>query len=100
MRIQGLHQRDGPWYIIEHVISDQANGSRVTLGRTDWADWCRSGDLLFAKDGKLFRLGYSPEGILDELERARFLIDLTERTFKEVEPPSQAKGWDAELRNQ
>jgi hypothetical protein len=97
MRIQGLYQLDGPWYIIEHVISDHVNGSAVTLGQTDWADWCRSGDLLFAKDGKLFRLGYSRDGTLDQLESARLLIDLSDFTFKEVKPPSQAKEWDAEL---
>ncbi len=97
MRIQGLHQLDGPWYIIEHVISDRVSGSAVTLSKADWADWCRSGDLLFAKDGKIFRLGYSRDGTLDQLESARPLIDLTALTFKEVEPPSQAKDWDAEL---
>lgn len=97
MRIQGLHQLDGPWYIIEHVICDRVDGSVVTLGQTDWADWCRSGDLLFAKDGKLFRLGYSRDGTLDQLESARTLIDLSDLTFKEVKPPRQAKEWDAEL---
>jgi hypothetical protein len=97
MRFQGPHQLDGPWYIIEHVISDRVDGSVVTLGQTDWADWCRSGDLLFAKDGKLFRLGYSSDGPLDQLERARPLIDLGDLAFKEVKPPRQAKEWDAEL---
>jgi hypothetical protein len=98
MEIQGLHQRDGPWYIIEHAVSDQFHGSTVALGRTDWADWCQSGDLLFAKEGKLFRLGHSADGALNELERAKALIDVTDRTFKEVESPSEAKHWDSDLR--
>ena len=96
MHIQGLHQRDGPWYIIEHSVSDQANGSTVSLGRTDWADWCHSGDLLFAKEGKLFRLGYSPDGALNELGSAQVLIDLNDRAFKEIAPPSEAKQWHTE----
>lgn len=75
---------------------NQTNGSTIALGRTDWADWCRSGDLLFAREGKLFRLRYSA-GALDELERAGLLIDLTERTFIEVDAPSQAKQWDNDL---
>ena len=97
MHIHGLHQREGPWYIIEHFVVNQTNGSTIALGRTDWADWCRSGDLLFASEGKLFRLGYSAVGPLNELERARLLIDLTDRTFTEVEPPRQAKQWDDDL---
>ena len=97
MRIQGLHQREGPWYITEHSVVDQINSSTIALGRTDWADWCRSGDLLFAKEGKLFRLGYSADGALLGLGSASLLIDLTDRTFKEVESPSQAKQWDADL---
>jgi hypothetical protein len=38
--------------------------------------------MLFAKDGKLFRLGYA-NGAL--------------RTFKDVEPASQAKQWTDDL---
>ena len=98
MRIHGLHQREGPWYIIEHSVVDQTDSSTIALGRTDWADWCRSGDLLFAKEGKLFRLGYAADGTLSDLGHARLLIDLTDRTFKEVEPPSEAKRWDDDLK--
>jgi hypothetical protein len=90
MHIKGLHEREGPWYIVEHVVSDQATGGAVTLGRTDWADWCQSGDLLFARDGKLFRLRCINGSLLD-LSRATLLIDLTDRTFEEVPSPSQAK---------
>jgi hypothetical protein len=98
MHIQGLHQREGPWYIIEHSVVDQTNGLTIALGGTDWADWCQSGDLLFAKEGKLFRLGYAADGTLSDLGRARLLIELTDRTFKEVETPSEAKRWDDDLK--
>jgi hypothetical protein len=98
MSIQGLHQREGPWYIIEHSVVDQTDGSTIALGTADWADWCRSGDLLFAKEGKLFRLGYAADGALSDLSHARLLIDLTDRTFKEVEPPGEAKRWDDDLK--
>jgi len=97
MHIEGLHQREGPWYIIEHTVVNQADGSSISLGRTDWADWCRSGDLLFSREGKLFRLGYSHDKELNEVGRARLLIDLSDRAFKELSPPNEAMRWDSEL---
>lgn len=95
MHIQGLHQRNGPWYIIEHLVNDKKTGSTIKLGQTDWADWCHSGDLLYAKEGKLFRLRFSEDGKLEDLSGAKLLIDLTDRTFKEVAAPSEAKEWIA-----
>lgn len=92
--IHGLHQRDGPWYVIEHFVNDLDTGSVISLGRTEWADWCHSGDLVFAQDGKLFRLGFSAEGILRELNASNLLIDLSDRSFKEVIPPSEAQRWN------
>lgn len=35
----------------------------LDLGRTDWADWSGEGDLLFARDGSIYRLK-SLSGIL------------------------------------
>lgn len=93
MYIKGVHERDGPWYVIEHSVEDKTTGAVIELGRTDWADWCPSGDLLFAKEGKLFRLGFSAEGALLELADARVLIDLRGHTFKEVAAPGSAKQW-------
>jgi hypothetical protein len=93
MQMRGLQQLDGPWYIVEHFVRDKQSRATVALGSTDWADWCQSGDLLFAKHGRLFRLGFSDTGVLNELDSARLLIDLTDRTFKEVAPPDDAKHW-------
>jgi hypothetical protein len=93
MEIQGIDQRDGPWYVIEHSVRDKRTKSTIALGRTEWADWCQSGDLLFAKEGKLFRIGLSSAGVLMDLENAKLLIDLTDRTFTELEPSSDARNW-------
>jgi hypothetical protein len=90
MHIHGMHQRDGPWYIVEHFVKDKNTGATVELGRTEWADWCRCGDLLFAKGGQLFRLGFSDTGTLSDLCSATLLIDLSDRTFRELAPPSEA----------
>lgn len=93
MHILGLHERDGPWYVIDHVVQDKKNGSTLKLERTDWADWCHSGDLLFAKQGRLFRLGFSGAGELNELTSAKLVIDLNDRVFTELEAPYEAKQW-------
>jgi hypothetical protein len=93
MQFTGVSERDGPWYIIEHVVIDKRDGSTIELGRTDWADWSHSGDLLFAKAGKLFRLGCSDDGNLDELDRAKLLIDLNDRSFVNVAAPDEATHW-------
>ena len=88
MHICGMHERNGPWYVVEHIVVDNSSGSTIELGRADWADWCHSGDLLFALDGQLFRLELSRSGVLKELSEAKLVIDLRDRSFKEVAPPS------------
>lgn len=90
--LHGIKERDGPWYIIEHVVKDTKDGSTLSLGRAEWAEWCHSGDLLFANYGRLFRLGFSG-GVLNELSAAKLIIDLNGRTFKEMEAPAEAKQW-------
>ena len=90
----GLHERDGSWYITEHIVIDKESGEEIRLGRTDWADWCHSGDLVFAKEGKLFRLGFDSPSLLP-LAEARLLIDFSERTFRPLEPPKEyKKAWE------
>lgn len=89
----GLHERDGPWYMIEHLVTDRNSNKTISLGRTDWADWSADGDLLFAKEGKIFRLGFGKDGSLFPAEDARLLIDLTERKFERREAPTDVKSW-------
>jgi hypothetical protein len=93
MHIRGIKERDGPWYILDHLVKDTTDGATIALERTDWADWCHSGDLLFAKDGGLFRLGFSREGVLNELADAKLVIDLNDRAFTELVAPAEAKQW-------
>ena len=93
MQIRGIKERDGPWYLVDHLVKDMTSGATIVLERTDWADWCHSGDLLFAKDGRLFRVGFSRDGELNELKSAKVLIDLNGRTFTELAAPIEAKQW-------
>jgi hypothetical protein len=93
MHILGIHELNGPWFIIEHIVKDNSTGSTIALERSDWADWCHSGDLLFAKEGRLFRLGFSSEGTLNELTTAKLVIDLNDRAFTALAAPLEAKQW-------
>jgi hypothetical protein len=46
----------------------------------------------------LGELGFSGSEVLNELGSAKLLIDLTDRTFKQVAPPIEAKKWDGDLK--
>jgi hypothetical protein len=91
MAILGIKERDGSWYLIEHTVIGK-NGRADKLGRTDWADWSHSGDLLFARDGYLFRLPCK-QGKLDDLENARKIADFTDLKFEPVKAPGSASCW-------
>lgn len=94
---RGVRERDGPWYVIEHLLVRKSLKKKLSLGRTDWADWCHSGDLLFAREGKIFRLGFDKSGEILSLESAKLLIDLNDRKFEARESPDEAKGWGGDV---
>lgn len=91
MAINGIKERDGPWYLTEHTIIRE-NGRADKIGRSDWADWSHSGDLLFAMDGCLFRVG-SKRGKLDDLENGKKLADFAQLKFESVKAPENASRW-------
>jgi hypothetical protein len=96
-KTKGLNEKNGSWYIIEHSVVNTRSGEKISLGRTDWADWCHSGDLLYAKEGKLWRLGFD-QGELQPLEQSRLLIDLRDRVFVPREAPAGARRWSGEFK--
>jgi hypothetical protein len=91
-RVLGVHESggSGDWWLVEHAL--RASGRVVCeLGRTEWADWDRTGDLLFARDGVLFRL---PRPTAEtSIEEARELIDLRDRRFEARASPPAARRW-------
>jgi hypothetical protein len=93
---KGIHENNGPWYVIEHSVVNSESGEKISLGRTDWADWCHSGDLLYAKEGRIWRLGFE-RGELQPLEQSKMLIDLRDRVFTAKEAPEGAKKWGGEF---
>jgi hypothetical protein len=95
--VRGIHEKNGPWYVLEHSLVNTRTGENISLGRTDWADWCHSGDLLYAKEGKIWRLGFD-RGTIQSIDQARMLIDLRVRVFTPKEAPEGANKWGGEFR--
>jgi len=90
MRLQGIGEREGPWYVMEHQLTDGGGNVVCSMGRSDWADWSRSGEVLFARSGRLYRILLNSKRAPAEPE---MLIDLRDLTFEPVEAPQDAKLW-------
>jgi hypothetical protein len=90
MIISGLHETDGAWYVVEHQLFDQQTNETFSLGKTSWADWSMSGDLLFAKQGSLFRLNSNR---IPDLGEVKQLADFSENRFEAKRAPKEAIGW-------
>lgn len=83
--ISGILERDGAFYRMEHFAGDSH-----AIGRSDWADWAPSGDLLFSRGYSLFRLPFA-NGELAPLAEAREIVNLADATFTECEAPAEAR---------
>ena len=91
MLVSGIQERDGSWYVLEHRVLDAHGRVALDLGRSDWADWSRSGELLFARQGRLYRMvvdGKSEPGTPEEL------IDLRDLKFEPRAAPPEATVWN------
>jgi len=91
MLIRGLHEKNGPWYVLEHTLA-RRDGRVVTLGRTDWADFDHTGRLVFARDGRLYALSGAALARL-EIDRAAELADFRDRRFVARASPKAAREW-------
>ena len=92
MIVRGIHEREGPWYVIEYNLANALTNEALPLGRLDWADW-QASDLLFAKEGQIFRLTLGKGSDAPSLAAARRLIDLRAAKFQQVECPDDFKHW-------
>jgi hypothetical protein len=90
MLILGIFERDGPWYVIEHRVIGQSGRTSISLGHSDWADWSQSGELLFARDGRLYRMFVDDQRGLGKPEE---LLDLREMRFESIAAPREATRW-------
>lgn len=97
MCLHGINERDGSWYILEYELKERETGQAVSLGRIDWADWDRNGDLLFAREGRVFRLKYDPAVPRDRLRvdpaAAKEVADFQALAFEERAAPAESLHW-------
>jgi hypothetical protein len=93
MRITGFHEQEGPKYVTEYDILDPAREREATLGRLDWADWDVNGELLFAREGRLYRLEPRRRDGAVDVSEAREVADLRGYTFQRRSPPLGATRW-------
>ena len=82
--------QDRPWYVAAYDVLDGSSPAR--LGSLEWAEWDRTGDLLFAMNGALYRLRQN-HGVLLPLEQADVIADFSGLTFEECEPSMDAQRW-------
>jgi hypothetical protein len=91
MAIIGFKEREGPAYLTEHqVVRDTSEVDKI--GRSDWADWSHSGDLLFAKDGRLYRVRCE-KGVLAPMDQAVKIADFVQLEFEARKAPEEAGRW-------
>ncbi len=96
MSINGLKERDGPWYVTNYEVRGERD-EVIDLGRCDSVEWSPEGDVLLAKNGMLFRLRRLHNRELPPVESAVCVADLTSRTFAPREAPPAAKTWSGNL---
>jgi hypothetical protein len=89
MEIQGIHERNRSWYVIEHAVM---HGQKLidALGRTDWAEWLPNGDLVFTRSGQLLRLRFNGRE-LPMSECAEQIADFSAIRFEPKEAPKKAQ---------
>ena len=94
MRVEGIREKQSGWYVVSYGVYDRRGQQVADLGKADWADWDKNHDLLFAKDGKLFRLKPNLQTLpIYDPARARELADFTANTFEAKPPPDTALRW-------
>jgi len=86
--ILGIGGKGVPWYQINYRVLKEG-GMVLDIGVVDWADWDDKGNLLFAKDGCIFRQH------LSSLHRPspKKLADFNDLKFENVATPTWAELW-------
>ena len=89
-QLLGVHQPDGPWYTYEHRLLDATGGLLQEYGRSDWADWSTTGEVLLTRGGRVSRVVIDVHGSPREPE---VLIDLSTLRFEAIPSPVNAQRW-------
>lgn len=92
--LYGIGRRDGPWYAQTAQVVRPATGPILDLGEIDWADADHNGDVLFARDGCLYRIAQP----LSPAATPRLVTDLNPLGFEMRAAPGFAAGWPKSAR--
>jgi hypothetical protein len=65
----------------------------IPLGRLDWADWDSNGDLLFAREGRLYRLEPQRKDKTVDVRQPHEVADLRGLTFENRRAPPDLTQW-------
>ncbi|HWB61547.1 MAG TPA: hypothetical protein VG733_18840 [Chthoniobacteraceae bacterium] len=76
------------WYQMGYQVLPNDRGGLPAMD-ADWADWDKRGDLLYARNGKIFRQRHRQTGFESAIE----LIDLNNQKFENIAPPASALKW-------
>ena len=85
----GYSEAQGDHKVLSFHVDNQ-NGTKIEIGRAQWADWDHNGDLLFSRNGALTRVSWKTGYDLDAAQR---LADFSDPRFEALEPPTWALKW-------
>ena len=92
--LRAIYKKNGPWYVEDFEVLRE--GARVRfIENCSWADWQANGDLLFAHDGKLYRLAATAAAhpAANATEDAALVADLAPLRFQNIAAPDWARTW-------
>jgi len=87
MKTFGFLETNGPPWVQEFRVLSRNGEELVSVGKADWADWDKNGDLLFSKEGSLFRAKR------EKLDSPEELINLSASKFKPITAPDEFMTW-------
>lgn len=92
--LRSIYQRNAAWYVEDFEVLRDGASVRL-IKNCSWADWQANGDLLFALDGKLYRLAAGVAGatVSSPVESANLVADLAPLRFQNVAAPDWAMAW-------
>ena len=93
----GLGEQGGTWYVQTGQLMEPA-GVLEDLGRIDWSDVDHNGDVLFARDGRLFRRTQRQLRTGRVLEPPKLVADLNDLRFSRQVSPGSARSWPKSAR--
>jgi hypothetical protein len=93
LHLHAIHERQARWYVETADLASQDGRTSFEFGRIDWADLDHNGDVLYAKDGCLFRLSRPLPRHSDDPLIPRLIADLNGMAFEPIEAPRRAQRW-------